>query len=66
MRVVREIMPNGLPLIFQAVADDDYNLLSVDIYPIEDGKVLESMPNKDDPLYLIATARLGLISAENN
>jgi hypothetical protein len=66
MRVVREILPNGLPFIFQAIAEDDWRLRSVDIYPIVDGKVLESLPDKDNPLYVVATARLGVISAQNN
>jgi hypothetical protein len=66
MRVVREILPNGLPFIFQAIAEDDWRLRSVDIYPIENGKVLEPLPDKDSPLFMVATARLGVISAENN
>jgi hypothetical protein len=66
MRIVREIMPNRLPLLFQAVTDDDNNLQSVDIYPIENGKILERMPNTDSELHLIATMRLADISAENN
>jgi hypothetical protein len=69
MRVVREVLPNGLPFIFQAIAEDDWQLRSINIYPVvggKVGKVLEPPPDKDDPLYVVAAARLGVISAENN
>jgi hypothetical protein len=55
-----------MPFVFQAITDDDNNLQSVEIYPIENGKVLEPLPDTGSALHLAATVRLATISIENN
>jgi hypothetical protein len=66
MRVVREILPEGMPFVFQAITDDNNDLQSVAVYPIHNGKVLEALPDTGSALHLAATVRLATISTENN
>ena len=66
MRVVREILPEGMPFVFQAITDNDNNLQSVAVYPIHNGKVLEALPDTGSAIHLAATIRLATISTENN
>jgi hypothetical protein len=66
MRVVREILPEGMPFVFQAITDDNNDLQSVAVYPIHNGKVLEALPDTGSAIHLAATIRLATISKENN
>jgi len=69
MKVIREIKPQGFPLLIQATTNEEGNIYipSVRIHPINDeGKVLPALPpDNDDPMQITAAMRLASILYES-
>jgi hypothetical protein len=70
MKIVREFMPNGMPMLIQANTNDEgyIHIPSTKIFPIDEGKVLPALPlDIEDPMLLSSAVRLAsvLYSSEN-
>lgn len=70
MKVVREFMPDGMPMLIQANTNDEgyIHIPSTRIFPIHEGKVLPALPlDTEDPMLLATSVRLAslLYSSEN-
>ena len=67
MKIVREIMPNGMPMLIQASVNDEgyVHIPSTKVHPIEDGKVLPALPlDREDPMLIASAVRLASVLYE--